>query len=48
MHLICKLSINLITTYTTRIQDKEMAEIAKPTQPQSFIAFFIKESIHKI
>jgi len=24
-----------------------MAELTKPTEPQSFIAFFIKESIHE-
>jgi len=46
MHLICKLSINRITTYTPRIQDK-MAEFTKPIEPQSFIAFFINESIHE-
>jgi len=43
---ICKLSIN-ITTYTPRIQDKEREKISEPTQPQCFIAFFIKESIYE-
>jgi len=41
------LSINRFTTCIPRIQNKEMTDFKNQAQPQSFIAFFIKESINE-
>ena len=47
MQLLCKLSIDRFTTCIPRVQNKNMADFTEQAQPQSFIAFFIKESIHE-